>query len=255
MTICLYGSPISTFARKVAIGLDLKGLQYDSVDVLIPERREELRKLNPRLEVPVLTDGDLVIVNSSDILQYLDWRYPEQPLYPAKIEERVLARTFERLADQRLDPIVVDCSYWSWADRDDKPPPGLLEAGQKDIDAVFDRLEQMLGARPQPWPFHTPGVVECAWFANLAALRTFGLAIDPARFPAVMNWFKAMRAHPVFVADAKRTAAFLKDLKHLTHERKRLFWSGDRLEWLLSRGFERWFIGEIEAGRATFAPG
>lgn len=96
MTICLYGSPISTFARKVAIGLDLKELQYDLVDALTPDRREELRKLNPRLEVPVLTDGDLVIVNSSDILQYLDWRYPEQPLYPAKIEERVLARTFER---------------------------------------------------------------------------------------------------------------------------------------------------------------
>ena len=45
MTICLYGSPISTFARKVAIGLDLKGLQYDLVDALVPERREELRKL------------------------------------------------------------------------------------------------------------------------------------------------------------------------------------------------------------------
>ena len=42
------------------------------------------------------------------------------------------------------------------------------------------------------------------------------------------------------------------ELKHLTHERKRLFWSGDRLEWLLSRGFEGWFIGEITAGRATF---
>jgi hypothetical protein len=111
------------------------------------------------------------------------------------------------------------------ADRDDKPPPGLLEAGQKDIDTVFDRLERMLRPRPQPWPFHTPGVVECAWFANLAALRTFGLAIELERFPAVMNWFKAMRTHPVFVADAKRTAAFLKDLKHLTHERKRLFWS------------------------------
>jgi hypothetical protein len=67
-----------------------------------------------------------------------------------------------------------------------------------------------------------------------------------------MNWFKAMRSHPVFAADARRTGAFLKDLKHLTHERKRLFWSGDRLEWLISRGFERWFIGEIEAGRATF---
>ena len=160
MTICLYGSQISTFARKVAIGLDLKGLQYDLVDALIPERREELRKLNPRLEVPVLTDGDLVVVNSSDILQYLDWRYPDKPLYPAKIEERVVARAFERLADQRLDPIVVDCSYWSWADRDDRPPPGLLEAAQQDIDVILDRLEKMLLARPKPWPFETPGVLE-----------------------------------------------------------------------------------------------
>jgi len=47
----------------------------------------------------------------------------------------------------------------------------------------------------------------------------------------------------------------LKDLKHLTHERKRLFWSGDRLEWMLSRGFDRWFMAEIDAGRATFAQG
>jgi glutathione S-transferase len=252
MTICLYGSPISTFARKVAIGLDLKGLSYDLVDALTPDRREELRKLNPRLEVPVLTDGDLVIVNSSDILQYLDWRYPEQPLYPAAIEERVMARAFERLCDQRFDPIVVDCSYWSWAERDDRPPPGLREAAQQDIDVIFDRLERVLISRPKPWPFETPGVLECAWFANLAALRTFGLALDQARYPSVTNWFKAMRTHPVFATDAQRTLAFLRELKHLTHERRKLFWSGDRMEWLLSRGFHRWFAGEIDAGRAVF---
>src|SRR5688572_281026 len=103
MTIVLYGSPISTFARKVAIGLELKGLTYELVDALTPDRREELRKLNPRLEVPVLKDDGLVIVNSSDILQYLDWRYPEKPLYPASVDERVVARAFERFADQRFD--------------------------------------------------------------------------------------------------------------------------------------------------------
>ncbi len=153
MTICLYGSPISTFARKVAIGLELKALRYDLVDALTPDRREQLRKLNPRLEVPVLTDGDLVVVNSSDILQYLDARYPETALYPAAIADRVAARAFERLADQRFDPIVVDCSYWHWAERDDQPPPGLLQAAQEDIDTLFDDLEQMLAARPKPWPF------------------------------------------------------------------------------------------------------
>src|SRR5262245_8627047 len=128
MAIVLYGSPISTFARKVAIGLELKGLTYELVDALTPDRREELRTLNPRLEVPGLKDGGLVVVNSSDILQYLDWRYPEKPLYPVPIDERVVARAFERLGDERLDSIVVDCSFWHWADRDDRPPPGLISA-------------------------------------------------------------------------------------------------------------------------------
>lgn len=252
MAIILYGSPISTFARKVAIGLELKGLSYELVDYLVPERREELRALNPRLEVPVLRDSDLVVVNSSDILRYLDSRYTEGPLYPASIEERVVACAFERLGDQRFDPVVVDCSYWHWAERDDQPPPGLLAAAQRDLERIFARVEQMLSDRPKPWPFLAPGVVECAWFANLAAMRTFGLALDAARFPAVASWFRAMRGHPVFAGDAQRTASFLKEKKHMNHERRRLFWSGERMEWLIARGFHDWLVREIEADRAAF---
>lgn len=255
MTICLYGSLISTFARKVAVGLELKGLNYDFVDALTPDRREDLRKLNPRLEVPVLTDGDITVINSSDILQYLDWNYPAKPLYPTNIGDRVVARAFERLGDQRFDTIVVDCSFWSWAERDDTPPPGLLEAAQKDLDDVFERLERMLAARPKPWPFGAPGIVECAWFPNLAAMRTFGLTLDTARFPAASAWSKAIRTHPVFVTDSQRTLAFMRELKHLTHERRRLFWSGDRIEWLMSRGFHQWLLGEVGAGRAVFPGG
>ena len=66
------------------------------------------------------------------------------------------------------------------------------------------------------------------------------------------GWLRVMRSHPVFAADAKRTGAFLKTLKQSSHERRRLFWSGDRIEWLLARGFHHWLLGEIEAGRAVF---
>jgi glutathione S-transferase len=253
MTITLYGSQISTFARKVAVALDLKGLPCEYVDALTKQMRETLRTANPRLEVPVLFDGDLTVVNSSDILQYLDQRYPERPLFPAGIADRVVACAFERLADQRFDPIVVDCSYWSWAERDDKPPEGLIAAAQADLLTVFGSLEAMLQKRPKPWPFDAPGVVECAWFPNLAAMRTFGLMLDTQRFPAVAAWSSAIRKHPVFVADAQKTAAFLKEGRHLSHERRRLFWSGDRMEWLVSRGFHKWLSAEIEAGRAAFA--
>jgi glutathione S-transferase len=252
VALCLYTSWFSTFARKAALGLELKGLAYEAVDALVRDFRPRLLELNARVEVPVLTDGDLVVVNSSDILQYLDWKYPEPALYPAAIEERVTARALERLADQRLDPIVVDCSFWHWADRPDEPPTGLLAAGQSDLEKVLERLEAALGSRPKPWPFGSPGVVECAFFPNLAAARPLGFSIDEGRYPAVLGWLRAMRRHPVFAADAKRTAAFLTTLASSNHERTRLFWSGDRMEWLLARGFHHWLANEIDAGRAAF---
>ena len=254
MALTLYTSWFSTFARKVALGLELKGLEYEAVDALTRDFRPELLALNPRAEVPVLRDGWLTIVNSSDILRYLDERYPGRRLFPATIEDRVQARALERLADHRLDPIVVDCSFWGWADRPDKPPAGLREAGQADLETVLECLEAALTDRPQPWPFGQPGVVECAWFPNLVAARPLGFRIDDARFPRALCWLAAMREHPVFAHDRERTAAFLKELSSANHERTKLFWSGDRLEWLLSRGFHAWFIGEVAAGRASFPP-
>jgi glutathione S-transferase len=252
MARILYTSWISTFARKVALGLELKQLPYEAIDALDREFRPQLQRVNPRAEVPVLIDDGLVVVNSSDILQYLDWRYPERALYPAGVADRVAARALERLADHRFDAIVVDCSFWHWADRPDAPPPGLLAAGQRDVDATLARLEAELAARPKPWPFGSPGVVECAWFPNLAAVRPLGFAIDQARFPTVLSWLGAMREHPVFAADRKRTAAFLKTLAGSSHERRRLFWCGDRMEWLLSQGFHDWFMNEIKADRVAF---
>jgi glutaredoxin len=110
MTITLYGSQISTFSRKIAVALALKKLPFEFVDALTKDMHGTLREANPRIEVPVLFDDGIAIINSSDIIQYVDQKYPERPLLPAPIADRVIARAFERLADHRLDPIVVDCS-------------------------------------------------------------------------------------------------------------------------------------------------
>ena len=252
MARVLYTSWFSTFARKAALGLELKNLSYQSVDALRREFREQLKQVNSRVEVPVLIDDGLVVVNSSDILQYLDWRYPTAPLYPEAVADKVVVRALERLADHRFDPIVVDCSFWHWTERSDKPPAGLLETGQRDLDAVFAALEAELSKRSKPWPFGTPGIVECAWFPNLVAVIPLGFKLDRLRFPSVLGWLTAMREHPVFANDRRRTAEFLKSLSGSNHELKRIFWSGDRMEWLFSRGFHAWFANEVAADRVAF---
>lgn len=252
MTMRLYGNWFSPFARKVALALELKGLRYEAVDALRRDAHQELKRINPRAEVPVLKDGEIVVVNSSDIVQYLEWRYPEPPLYPPAVADRVVVRALERDSDARIDPILVDCSLWRWAERDDQAPAGLAEAGQRDLDGSFAELERVLAPRPKPWPFGAPGLLECAWFPNLVAVRAAGFAIDEKRFPAVRSWLSAMRGHPIFANDIKRTTGYMQEFMSGSHERRKLFWRGDRIEWLLSRGFHSWFVKEIESGRAVF---
>ena len=185
--LTLFSNGFSPFARKVAMALAYKGLEFETVDGLKHANHERLLAVNPRAEVPVLVDGDITVVNSSDILAHLDLAYPERPIYPADLKARVEARALERLADTRVDAILLDCSIWTWAERKDPLLPGLIEAGQCDLDVIFARIENTLETFPT---------------------REF--------------------------------------------ERTRIFWRGDRIEWLLARGFHDWFFGEIKAGRTLW---
>jgi hypothetical protein len=106
--------------------LECKGLACESVDGLSHANRARLKAVNARAEVPVLVDGDITVVNSSDIVAYLDLRYPERPIHPAELKARVAARALERLADVRIDAILLACSIWVWAERRDQPPQILM---------------------------------------------------------------------------------------------------------------------------------
>lgn len=253
--LTLFSNAFSPFARKVAMALEYKGLAFETVDGLARANHERLLAVNPRAEVPVLVDGDVTVVNSSDILAYLDLRHPQRPIYPSDLKARVEARALERLADTRVDAILLDCSLWSWAERKDTPPPGLKEAGQRDLDAIFARVEDTLGAFAAPLPFGHPTIAEFAWWPHLTALRPLGLSLDAEKNPRLAAWFAAMRRNQLFPADARRTAEFLKAMGSLSNaefERNRIFWRGDRIEWLLARGFHDWFFAEIKAGRTIW---
>src|SRR4029077_4276066 len=70
--IKLYDSAFSPFARKVRIVLEYKGLNYEPVDGLLKSNHAALNAVNGRIEVPALVDDDIVVVNSADIVAYLD---------------------------------------------------------------------------------------------------------------------------------------------------------------------------------------
>lgn len=249
----LFTNWFSPFARKAALALDYKQLDYEAIDGLAHANLEALRAVNPRAEVPTLVDGDLTIAQSALIVAYLEDAYPERPIYPKAAPDRAKARALEHLFDTRVDAILVDSSLWRWAQRDDEPPEGLLAAAQEDLNAAFDSVEKHFQENQTKFAFgDEPGAADFTMWPHMAAVAPLGLNIDEKRFPATLEWFAHIRNEPLFQADAKRTITFLKNFSPDTHENKKIAWRGDRIEWMLAKGYHDWFFNEIKSDRVIW---
>jgi len=87
----LYDYYRSSAAYRVRIGLNLKGVEYESRPVNLLEsaqKSDEYRALNPQGFVPMLEIDGERLTQSLAILNYLDLRFPNQPLIPARAAER-----------------------------------------------------------------------------------------------------------------------------------------------------------------------
>jgi glutathione S-transferase len=169
--IRLYRAPFSTNVERVALALAHKGLTVESV-VIDYGDRSEVERVSGQGLVPVIDDDGTVVVDSMEIVRYLEDRYPVAPVYPT--DE---ARRAEML-------IFID-----WFDRVWKRPPNELEAvvAKPDPDheritrlagemaAALDRFEAMLAGRDHLFG-NDFSAADCAAFPFLK----YALFRDPA---------------------------------------------------------------------------
>src|SRR5262245_29875459 len=95
MSLALHHFHSSSTSFRVRIALNLKGLAYDLVPVTLRFANGDhdstaWRVFNPQGNVPVLVDGDVRLSQSLAIIDYLDRKWPEPPLFPSGPAERAL---------------------------------------------------------------------------------------------------------------------------------------------------------------------
>ena len=87
----LYDYWRSSACYRVRIALKLKGVDYETRQVDLREDEQKsarYRELNPQALVPMLEIDGHKLTQSLAIINYLDIRYPNQPLIPASAADR-----------------------------------------------------------------------------------------------------------------------------------------------------------------------
>ncbi|XP_050504812.1 pyrimidodiazepine synthase-like [Diabrotica virgifera virgifera] len=79
----LYSMKFCPYVQRVKLVLKAKNIPHDVVNINLFKKPEWYSKINEKKLVPAILDGDKIVVESLDIADYLDKKYPENPLYPA----------------------------------------------------------------------------------------------------------------------------------------------------------------------------
>jgi maleylpyruvate isomerase len=104
----LYNFFRSGTSHRLRIAMNLKGLEaeYVAVDLRTEEHLgAAFKALNPQALVPALVEGDLVLIQSPAIIEWLEERYPSPALLPANPEDRARVRALAAIVGCDIHPI------------------------------------------------------------------------------------------------------------------------------------------------------
>ncbi len=203
----LYDYWRSSAAYRTRIGLNLKGLAYDQVQIdLNPKVREQLgtdyRAKNPQARVPMLETDGLAITQSLAILEWLDETYPGPAFLPGDAFSRAAIRAFALTIACDIHPINNQATLVRLEQQF-----GASEAAKDEwyrywIALGFSALEAQAANRPQgAFAFGAgPTLADICLVPQMYNARRFELDLAP--FPRLSAIDANARAHPAFAAAA-----------------------------------------------------
>jgi glutathione S-transferase len=197
----LYRVPFSTNVERIALALAYKGLDAEPVEV-DPDDRTLVEQVSGQPLTPVLEAEGTIVADSPVILQWLEERHPDPPLYPRdaarRAEAELLVDWFNRVWKGPPNLIAAERT---------KPDPdeGALARWGEELAHSRERFEALLAGRD-----HLLGDFGMLDVVAFPFLKYAALAPDPADadpFHAVLHEHLATTRHPRLLAWIERMDA------------------------------------------------
>ncbi|XP_050297679.1 pyrimidodiazepine synthase-like [Anthonomus grandis grandis] len=191
----LYSMLFCPYAQRSRLVLKAKNIPHEIVNINLMQKPEWYFKIHTEGKVPALLDGDKIIVESLDICDYLDEKYPENPLYPAE----PAAKEKDKQVIQQIGSATSIFGKILFSNEEKSP-----EEWVKEIIKALQPLEDELVARGTKFfGGDKPGMIDYMlwpWAERAGAIALklgTKLPITDDHIPQLRKWRKAMREDPV----------------------------------------------------------
>lgn len=192
--LTLHMHPLASYCWKVLLALYETGIPFQTVEIDgHPTENAAYANLWPIAKMPLLQDGEVVVPESSIIIDYLQVRHRGSiDLIPADAdaarEVRLWDRFFDLYVHTPMQKIVLD----RLRPDSGRDPVGVDEA-RDTLDTAYAMLDRMLTARP--WAAgDTFSMADCAAMPPLFYVD----AVHPYRaaYPALSAYFERLVGRP-----------------------------------------------------------
>lgn len=221
----LYHSAFSNCSQRVRLVLEEKDISWVSHEINLMELEhlsDAYQAIHPKGVVPALVHDGHVIVESNDIIRYLDAHFQGPALFPidrhdqervmpwlemnAALQPAIKTLTYERILGKRHPPTRERLAYYEahqqnqelvafWRRFFEGFDAEDLAACVAECDVFLAKLELLLADR-----FYLDGErVTLADFSTVVNVhRITVLGTDLRQYPAVALWYERMRERPSF---------------------------------------------------------
>ena len=223
----LWHGELSSCSQRVRITLAEKGLEWESYIISIPDNEHatpEFQAINPKGLVPAFVDNGTLLIESCDIIDYLDQKYPKPPLRPADTASEatmieMLAAADKAQADLKLlsheflfrprkqmsetevnefaashnNQVLVDfVKEWQGSDIF---PKEKLDAAVNRTDEDFNMLDNAVV--DQDWLLGADmTLADIAWMPNIHRMMLMDWPLE--RYTNLCRWFDRVKARPSY---------------------------------------------------------
>ena len=200
MSFVLHSYWRATAPYRVRIGLQLKGLAYETVGVNLLEgvqHKAPYRAVNPQRLTPALDIGGEILTQSLAILEWLDETYPEPALLPADPLARAQVRAMAGIIACDIHPLnnlrVTRALEAIGVDEDDRQ-----KWAKRWITDGFAALEPMIARHGDGFCFGAaPTLADCCLIPQVYSAQRY--KVDVTAFPGVRAVVERASDHPAFI--------------------------------------------------------